>query len=111
MEKKVRIPMPASERAKQFMPFAALKGFEAEIEKREKMTVPKAELSEEMKETLDREFAKMQKLDMVEVVYFCKGEYRKITGLVARIDVNARLLTVVNKKISFDDIYRLHVVK
>ena len=42
---------------------------------------------------------------MVTVVYFCEGEYLKITGMVARLDVTARILRIVNTKISFADIY------
>ena len=39
--------MSRQDRAKQFMPFAALKGYEEALRKKEKITVPKAELSEE----------------------------------------------------------------
>ena len=39
-------------RAKQFMPFAALKGYEAALRAKEKIVVPKMELSEEKKEEL-----------------------------------------------------------
>ena len=36
--------MSRENRAKQFMPFAALKGLEEALEKKEKIVVPKAEL-------------------------------------------------------------------
>lgn len=42
---------------------------------------------------------------MLTVVYFEKGQYVKITGMVARMDVSARTLKIVNTKILFDDIY------
>ena len=45
--------MERSERAKQFMPFAALKGFEELLAEKEKMIVQKIELSEERKAELD----------------------------------------------------------
>ena len=40
---KARGKMPYSERAKQFMPFAALSGFEEEIAKREQMKIEEME--------------------------------------------------------------------
>ena len=41
-------------RAKQFMPFAALKGYSEALRRKEKITVPKPEFSEEYQEELDR---------------------------------------------------------
>ena len=41
------------ERAKQFAPFAALKGFEEALRKKEKIVVPKAELSVDKQEIMN----------------------------------------------------------
>ncbi|MGN0160238.1 MAG: YolD-like family protein [Lachnospiraceae bacterium] len=97
--------MSREDRAKQFLPFAALKGHEEALRRKEKIIVPKIELSEEMKEELDQKFAGICKNDMITVTYFCDGEYLKKTGLVSRLDPTARIITVVNTKIPFDDIY------
>lgn len=104
MGSKPKNKMPIEERAKQFMPFAALKGLPDALAAKEKITVPKIELSEEMAETLDRAMHGLAKGRIASVVYFHKGEYVKITGLVARIDESGRLLQIVNTKICFDDI-------
>lgn len=96
--------MTGAERAKQFMPFDALKGFREALLEKERIVVPKRELSEEQKEELDRRFRQIQKNDMVTVEYFQKVEYVKVTGMVSGIDETGRLLRVVNTKISFDDI-------
>ena len=32
-------------------------------------------------------------------------EYLKVTGIVTRLDKNARIIQIVNKKIHFDNIY------
>lgn len=101
----VRAKMMREERAKQFMPFAALKGYEEALHKKEKQKVPKMELSEEYQEILDRKLRRVKKKDMITVVYFCKDEYLMKTGMVSRIDETARVLCIVNTKISFDDIY------
>uniref|UniRef100_UPI004055AAC7 YolD-like family protein n=1 Tax=Acetatifactor sp. TaxID=1872090 RepID=UPI004055AAC7 len=96
--------MSAEQRAKQFMPFAALKGLPEALALKEKVTVPKVELSEEMAEELNRKMHLLEKGKIATVVYFSKDEYLKKTGMVARIDTEARILQVVNEKIPFDDI-------
>lgn len=100
-----RPKMSRENRAKQFAPFAALKGFEEGIRWKEKVYVEKKELSEESLEELDKKFKKISKNDIITIVYYNKGEYLRITGMVARIDVTARILQVINTKIKFDDIY------
>lgn len=103
--------MSREERAKQFMPFAALKGYELALREKEKIVVPKMELSEDYKEQLDRIMHWVEKNDMVMVVYFCKGEYLKVTGMVARKDENARVLKIVNTNIPFSDIYEIVILQ
>lgn len=94
-------------RAKQFVPFAALKGYEEALRAKEKITVEKSELSEEKKEELDYKLRQIRRNDIVTVVYFCKDEYLKIEGMVSKMDTDARILKIVNTKIAFDDIYAL----
>lgn len=103
----VRHKMSREERAKQFMPFAALKGYPEALRKKEKIVVEKQELSEEYKEALDFELRQVQKNDIITVVYFCKDEYLKMTGMVSKIDETARILKIVNTKIPFDDLYKI----
>lgn len=100
-----RPKMTREDRAKQFMPFAALKGYPEALEKKEKIVVPKVEVSEEYAQMLDQKLRKVTKNDIITVVYFSDGEYLKKTGMVSRIDETARILKVVNTKILFDDIY------
>lgn len=104
-ETKVRPKMPRQERAKQFMPFSALKGYKEALRSKEKVVVSKADLSDEYKEELDRKLRLIQKNDIVTVVYYNKNEYIKISGMVSRIDKTSRILKIVNTKISFDDLY------
>lgn len=100
-----RPKMTREDRAKQFMPFAALKGYPEALTKKEKIVVPKAEVSEEYAQMLDQKLRRVSRNDIITVVYFSDGEYLKKTGMVSRIDETARVLKVVNTKILFDDIY------
>lgn len=100
--------MSREDRAKQFMPFAALKGYSEALQKKERIIVPRRELSEEYGEELDRKLRQVQEGEMVSVVYYCRGEYVRLTGKVAKIDKEARMLRIVNEKIAFDDLYALY---
>lgn len=104
MPKKPINKMPVSDRAKQFMPFSALKGLDEVLRTKEKIVVPKVELSPEMAEELDYKMHLLEKGKMVTVIYFSNGEYVKVTGLVARIDETSRVIQIVNTKVRFDDI-------
>jgi len=99
-----RSKMSVEQRAKQFMPFAALRGLPESLALKEKVIVPKVELSEEMAEELDRKMHLLEKGKVATIIYFAKDEYLKKTGMVARIDLTAGVLQIVNVKISFDDI-------
>lgn len=100
--------MSKEDRAKQFMPFAALKGHTEALKRKEKIVVQKMELSEEYQEELDRKLHQISKNDMITVIYYHQNEYLKLTGMVARIDETARILKIVNTKINFDDLYEIY---
>ncbi len=102
--KTVRPKMSVENRAKQFMPFAALRGLPEALAKREKVVSPKIELTEDMAEELDWNMREIEAGMMVTVIYFCKDEYLKKTGIVSRIDKTARVIQVVETKIRFEDL-------
>lgn len=105
--KKSRMPMSPADRAKQFMPFTAVKGLSDALAKKEKILVPKRELSDDYREELDRILTQIRLGDMVTVVYFHEEQYIRITGLVSRIDLSSGYIQIVNTKISFPDIYSI----
>lgn len=104
MAGKPKNKMPIADRAKQFMPFSALRGLSEALAAKERIVVSKIELSEEMAEELDRKMHLLKRGAIATVIYFHQDEYVKITGMVARIDVTSRLLQIVNTKIDFEDI-------
>lgn len=111
--------MQVQDRAKIFAPFAALKGYEEAITAKQKIVVPRIELSEESKEYLDLQLRKIEQLLMngqhpiITVVYFQKnkenkedgGEYIQFMGMVAKLDQTSRILQIVDKRMRLDDIY------
>ncbi len=94
-------------RAKQFMPFAAVKGYEEALRAKEKIVVEKIQLTDEKKAELDYKLHQIQKNDMITAVYFYKDEYIQLEGMVSRLDTDARVLKIVNTSIPFSDIYEL----
>lgn len=105
MKSKERRKMPIEERAKQFAPFSPLRGLHEALRQMERVVVPKAELSEEKAEELNRALLQTQKGDMVTVVYYSEGEYVKVTGKVARLNLDEKFLQIVDTKILFEDLY------
>ena len=65
-----RRKMEVGHRAKQFAPFAALRGFEETVRKKEILYEPKKELSEEKKNELDSKLRILSKGMKVQAVYF-----------------------------------------
>lgn len=96
-----------TERAKIFAAFSPLNGFYEEIRKKERVTVPKAEVSDDLAQEINDTLKGLKITDVVTVVYYCKDEYLKVTGCVSRIDTEKRVLTVVLTEIKFDDIYSI----
>lgn len=102
-----RVKMDRAERAKQFMPFDALKGFREALEEKERIVVPKRELSEEQKEELDFKMRQVRKKDIVTAEYFHDGEYVQVTGMVSGIDEIGRGIKIVNTRIEMGDVVDL----
>ncbi|MDD3362670.1 MAG: hypothetical protein PHW34_13460 [Hespellia sp.] len=118
---KIKHPsMSTSDRAKIFAPFAALKGYEEAIAAKQRITVPRKDLSEETKAVLDDRLHQIEQIlsegrhPIITIVYFLRdagentvkegGEYIQFTGMVAKYNPISRILQVVDKKIKLDDI-------
>lgn len=94
-----------ADRAKQFMPFASLKGYYDMVRNKEKTVSEKRELSEYKAEILSDKLLKVKKGALLKAVYYQGDGYVKIEGMVSNIDFTMRVLTIVKTKIPFDDIY------
>ena len=53
-------PMPLRDRAAQFMPFAALTGYDARIRESARLTEEEADLSEDLQDELNKKMAQLQ---------------------------------------------------
>ena len=113
-------PMNIPDRAKIFAPFAALKGYEEAIFAKQKIVVPRINLSEETRDLLDQkmhlvlELLKRQQHPILTIIYFTRtgtgqdeGEYIRFTGMVGKIDETSKILHIVDLKVSLYDIYNM----
>lgn len=101
--------MNREERAKQFMPFDALKGLNEELRRREKKMLreEKRVLFEEEAEKLSSRLARLGAGDHIELVFYENGYYLTLSGRVERINRQFGFLTVDGRRVYFADLYRL----
>ena len=98
--------MPNEARAKQFMPFAALKGVEEALRLQEQKFQQKAALDEEEIEKINRILNKLNVGDETRLIYFYEGSYTPVNGEIKKIDPHRQYLEIGDARIYFDDILR-----
>lgn len=96
---------PRADRAQQFMPFAALRGYYDLVRERERVAEPRREMTEERALELSRKLERLERRQMASVVHYDGEAYVTARGLVSDIDEAGRTLTVVRERIAFDDIW------
>ena len=111
-----RKPMDAIMRAAQFSPFAALTGFEDDIEETARLTDSMTELCDEEKEKLDRTLNLLEmklkedipKRPEVIIKYF-KFDERKAGGIYKSFKGALRVIDRVNRELIFTDSTRINI--
>ena len=98
------------ERAKQFMPFDALKGLrEALLEKEKQITIKREPTDDELNK-LNNIFPVLKKGQIIEIEYYKDSNYVKLTGIITNINIAYRTITIANEKISFSDIINIFII-
>ena len=99
MEKRTKMKM--SDRAKIFLPFNGLRGYYDLILKVDKIKEPKRELSEDEYNHLSDIFKKLEKRMMVKLTYYLDDGYDNIEGMISKIDITNRIITIVKTNINW----------
>ena len=125
--KSKRPPMDRAARAKIFMPFAALKGYEDALEEKQKCRVEKIELSEESKEELNRKIRELLLMlgngerPTVEITQFIPdkkasheekkalGQYVNKRGVLRKIDVFSGVIRLEEEEVALGDILKIEI--
>ena len=105
-----RIKASRRERARQFMPFASLRGYYDLVREKAKNKEPKRDLAEDELIQIYEKLKQIKKGMIVNVTYYNADAYEKITGIVSNIDETYQTLTIIKTKIPFDDILNIDFV-
>lgn len=126
-------PMANADRAKQFSPFAALKGYEEALQLKQKRYTPRIELTEDAKSLLDRklhilnQWLENGQKPIVTIRYFVPksvnntgktvdennielGAYLEISGEVKKINLEMRRIQISDESLSIDDVVNIQEV-
>lgn len=102
--------------AAQFMPFAALTGFEELAAEQANAGEARHTLTEERAEEISRMLVRLRKGDLVEATYYGRDRYRTTIGKVRQVDSTFRMLILIGEgaqpdaRILFEDIWNLRPV-
>lgn len=108
--------MHRQERAKQFLPFAALSGLTKTVHERDRVLEMPIMQTEYSQQLLDEKLRCLRKGNIVTVIYFVPekqadgqllGAYVTVTGAVAKLDVHGRVLQLENGTIPLEAIAQL----
>ena len=97
------------DRARQFIPFMALKGYYDLCLQKERHPTPRHTLKEEESLELSRTVAMLRKGSMVSVTYYDRDAYIMQRGIVSEVVPQLRFIRVVRQRIDFDDILNIEV--
>jgi len=101
-----------ADRAKLFIPFDALTGFDEALRKKEKCVKKRLVLSEDQIEYINEILSQLEAGDMAELKYYkdCESGYTAISGMISDINTERNCVFVDGKKIRFKDIYDIKLL-
>ena len=97
-------------RAKQFMPFEALRGFSDERLDVEKIIIDKSILCEDNIEFINRKICNLKKGDNVNIKYYYDFNYINTKGIIKKIDVFNSKIYILDTIIDFENIIDIEVL-
>ena len=104
--------MTRRERAKQFLPFDAMKGLQEALRDREERhaRVERHEIGEEEQAALNRALTALKKGDRVSVSCYSAFHDTRKEGIVTGLNPGAQYLLLNGEKILFENVYTLDIL-
>ncbi len=100
--------MPIENRAKEFMPFAALTGYQESINKEGRFVTYKKILSKDKDEEINDKLNNLEVNKTYNITYYNKDNYIEELVTIKKIDLyNRYIITNSNNKINIDNIYKI----
>ena len=106
----MRAKMDRAERAKQFMPFAALEGLDRTLFDFNRPEDERVCLGEDAQIELDRRLHTLCPGREVCAVYYANRQYTALSGTVMKIDLTGRSLLIDDTWVALDDILDLQAL-
>lgn len=106
----MRAKMDRAERAKQFMPFAALEGLNRTLYDFNRPEDERVCLGEDAQIELDRRLHTLCPGREVCAVYYANRQYTALSGTVLKIDLTGRSLLIDDTWVALDDILDLQAL-
>ena len=96
------------ERARQFLPFDALKGFNEALREKEKEYEEKKELSEEEINKISEKLKTLEKGNIIRITHYLNKKYVTEIIVIKEIDkLKQRIVTANEKRIRFEDVLKI----
>ena len=98
------------DRAKQFMPFDALKGFREALLEKEKIVDSKVVLSEEQTNDLNDVISSIDIGSVIVVTFYCNNKYIDKIFTIKKLSINKNKIVLNDYKILLSDIKNIKVI-
>lgn len=98
------------DRAKQFLPFDALKGLQEALREKEIVYEDRRELSEEMYEDLSLKFQRIDENTYIKIKFYNNRKYMNLEGKVQKLNENKKYLIINSVKVNFFDIVEIEII-
>lgn len=103
----VIMPKTRASRAQMFQSFDALKGFREILKEQERVIVPKKVLSEDDLAELDYKVHQIKVGVMIKVVYYDRGQYIQLEGIVSKLNFDTKIIQIVKTKLDLNQIIEI----
>lgn len=98
-------------RAKQFMPFDSLDGYYDMIDEANVVITPKRDLTLDEENRLNAIIYKIKNKMIIKICYYEKNGYYTRIAMLSEVSLSYRYIKIIKKKINFDDILSIEIVK
>ena len=102
--------MDRKDRAKQFMPFDALKGLKDALSEKEIEYEERKELSDDKLRELENEFNKINIGSKIKIKYYKNKQYVEEIGVVTKIDYIKKKIKLNDELINLSDILNIKLI-
>ena len=106
----VIMPKTRASRAQIFQSFDALKGFREILKEQERVIVPQKVLSEDDLAELDYKVHQIKVGMIIKVIYYEKGQYIQMEGIVSKLYLDTKMIQIVKTKLDLNNVIYINIL-